>query len=149
MKRTHALFLALLLFIYLTSCNADNLALKEKEMGYETIKMTINTYTFRAKLFDNETATAFKTMLPLTLTMRELNGNEKYFHFSSNLPTHPSNPMTIYSGDLMLWGNNSFVLFYETFSTSYAYTRIGRIEDITNLIHTVGKGDVMVKIELE
>ena len=149
MKSTHILFLMLQLFIHLTSCNADNLALKGKEMGHETIKMTINTYTFRAKLFDNETTAAFKTMLPLTLTMSELNGNEKYFHFSNNLPTHSSNPMTIYSGDLMLWGNNSFVLFYETLSTSYAYTRIGRIEDITNLIHTVGKGDVMVKIELE
>lgn len=124
MKRTHTLFLALLLFIHLTSCNADNLALKEKEMGHETIKITINTYTFRAKLFDNETTSAFKAMLPLTLTMSELNGNEKYFHFSNNLPTHPSNPMTIYSGDLMLWGTQSFVLFYETFSTSYAYTRL-------------------------
>jgi len=149
MKSTHTLFLVLLLFIHLTSCNADNLALKGKEMGHETIKMTIGTYTFRAKLFDNETTTAFKAMLPLTLTMSELNGNEKYFHFSSNLPTHPSNPMTIHSGDLMLFGTQSFVLFYETFSTSYTYTRIGRIEDVTNLAHAVGKGDVMVKIELE
>lgn len=149
MKSTHILFLMLLLFIHLTSCSADNLAFKGKEMGHETIKMTINTYTFRAKLFDNETATAFKAMLPLTLTMSELNGNEKYFHFSSNLPTHPSNPMTIYSGDLMLWGTQSFVLFYETFSTSYAYTRIGRIKDVTNLAHAVGRSNLIVKIELE
>lgn len=86
---------------------------------------------------------------PKELTMSELNGNEKYFHFSNNLPTHPSNPMTIYSGDLMLWGTQSFVLFYETFSTSYAYTRIGRIEDVTNLAHAVGRSNVVVKIELE
>lgn len=118
-------------------------------MGQETIKITIGAYTFSAKLFESETTTAFKAMLPLTLSLRELNGNEKYFHFSTDLPTHISNPTTIHSGDLMLWGTHSFVLFYKTFSTSYAYTRLGLIEDVTHLAHAVGSGDVMVKIELD
>lgn len=33
-------------------------------------------------------------MLPLTLDLTELNGNEKYFHFSTNRPTEASNPGT-------------------------------------------------------
>jgi hypothetical protein len=59
-----------------------------------TTKMIIQigSRTFTATLFDNPTTTRLKAMLPLTLDMSELNGNEKYFHFSSNLPTDASNP---------------------------------------------------------
>ncbi|WP_052433602.1 cyclophilin-like fold protein [Sulfurospirillum arsenophilum] len=114
-----------------------------------TLNITIGTYTFKATLLENETTKAFKAMLPLTLLMSELNGNEKYFHFSSDLPTHPSKLGTIHAGDVMLWGSNSFVLFYQTFSTSYAYTRLGHIEDTTYLQQALGKGNVMVSLALE
>lgn len=113
------------------------------------LNITIGTYTFKATLLENETTKAFKAMLPLTLLMSELNGNEKYFHFSSDLPTHPSQVGTIHTGDVMLWGSNSFVLFYETFSTPYAYTRLGHIEDTTHLQDALGKGNVIVKLALE
>ena len=85
------------------------------------MKIKIGSRTFTATLYDNPTATRLKAMLPLTLDMTELNGNEKYFHFSTNLPT--SNPGTIRTGDLMLWGANSLVLFYKTFPTSYSYNQ--------------------------
>lgn len=75
------------------------------------MKITIASRIFTAKLYDNPTATRLQAMLALTLDMTELNGNEKYFHFSTNLPTDASNPGTIKAGDLMLWGANSLVLF--------------------------------------
>ncbi len=121
---------------------------QSRQMG-TTLNITIGTYTFKATLLENETTKAFKAMLPLTLLMSELNGNEKYFHFSSDLPTHPSKLGTIHAGDVMLWGSNSFVLFYQTFSTSYAYTRLGHIEDTTYLQQALGKGNVMVSLALE
>jgi len=83
------------------------------------------------------------------MDMNELGGNEKYFHFSTALPTQSFNPKMIHTGDVMLWGNNSLVLFYKTFSTSYAYTKIGYIEDTTHLEDVLGKGNVVVKFALE
>lgn len=145
--------LLLLAFISFYTYGSDilvdtSLAQQSRKMD-TTLNITIGTYTFKATLLENETTKAFKAMLPLSLPMSELNGNEKYFHFSNDLPTHPSHPKTIHSGDLMLWGSNSFVLFYRTFSTSYAYTKLGHIEDTTHLQHALGKDNVMVKLALE
>ena len=113
------------------------------------MKITIGAKTFTATLYDNPTVTAFKAMLPLTLEMSELNGNEKYFHLSTNLPVDAANPGTIQAGDLMLWQSNSLVLFYKTFRTSYSYTKLGRIDNASKLATAVGSESVTVRFELE
>jgi hypothetical protein len=113
------------------------------------MRIEIGSSTFTATLYDNATATAFKGMLPMTVKMSELNGNEKYFDLSVNLPTNASNPGRIESGDLMIYGSNTLVLFYKAFPTSYSYTRLGRINDTTGLASAVGSGSVRVTYELE
>lgn len=113
------------------------------------MNIRIGTNTFTATLYDNATATAFKSMLPMTVNMMELNGNEKYFDLSRGLPANASNPGTIQTGDLMLYGSTTLVLFYKTFSTSYSYTRLGSIDDVTGLAAAVGSGNVTVTFELE
>ena len=114
-----------------------------------TMKITIGAAVFKATLYDNATATAFKSLLPLTVNMVELNGNEKYADLSHNLPTNAANPGTIQSGDLMLYGSATLVLFYKTFSTPYSYTKIGRIDDVTGLVAALGSGKVTVSFEAE
>ncbi|QJW89685.1 hypothetical protein HNV11_09970 [Spirosoma taeanense] len=113
------------------------------------MRIRVGSSTFTATLYDNATATAFKARLPMTVRMTELNGNEKYVDLSGNLPVNVSNPGTIQNGDLMLYGANTLVLFYKAFSTSYRYTKLGRINDTTGLAATLGSGSVTVTFELE
>jgi hypothetical protein len=114
-----------------------------------TMKIKIGSQTFIARLYDNSTTAAFKAMLPMTLNMVELNRNEKYAELSSELPANALNPGTIKTGDLMLYGSNTLVLFYKTFSTSYSYTKLGRIDDAEGLPDAVGSGNVTVRFEAE
>jgi hypothetical protein len=113
------------------------------------IKIKVNSQTFTASLLDNKSVKAFKEMLPLTMKMTELNGNEKYFDLPSSLPTNSYNPQTIKNGDLMLYGSKTIVLFYKSFSTPYSYTRLGSLDDVTGLTTALGSGNVTVTFELE
>lgn len=131
-----------------TNNTQDNIDENDDSMR-DTIKIGVSDKVFTATLLNNATATAFKAMLPLTINMTELNGNEKYFRLSNNLPTNESNPGTINSGDLMLWGSNTLVVFYETFSTSYSYTKLGKIDNPTGLAAALGSGNVTVTIDLQ
>jgi hypothetical protein len=113
------------------------------------MKVKIGSKTFAATLEDNATAEAFRALLPMTVNMSELNGNEKLFRLPDTLPIKPSNPRKIQIGDLMIYGSNTLVLFYKSFPTSYEYTRLGRIKDTTGLAEAVGSGSVTVTFELE
>jgi hypothetical protein len=113
------------------------------------IKLKIGSNNFIATLEDNATTRAFRALLPMTVNMTELNGNEKYFRFSNALPTSASNPGKIQSGDLMVYGSTTLVLFYKSFPTSYDYTRLGRIKDVTELAKAVGLGNVSVTFAVE
>ena len=108
------------------------------------IEVVVGNKIFSATLYDNAAADAFIDMLPLTLNMNELNGNEKFYYLDTVLPTNASRPSGINAGDIMLYGNSCLVLFYESFSTSYSYTPIGYLDDPTGLANALGSGSVQV-----
>ena len=116
-------------------------------MAQTPINIIIGSKTFTATLADSETGEAFAALLPLTVTMNELNGNEKYHYLSSSLPTAAYQPGIIHAGDLMLYGNNCVVLFYKTFNSGYSYTRIGALDDPSGLSDALGTGNVSVRFE--
>ena len=113
------------------------------------LTITVGSETFAATLADNDAARAFSALLPLTINMSELNGNEKYYYLDSDLPTASHRPGTIHAGDLMLYGSSCLVLFYETFSSGYSYTRLGQLTAPEGLAAAVGRGSVRVTIEAE
>ncbi len=106
--------------------------------------VTVNGKSFGATLADNQTARAFAELLPLTLDMEELNGNEKYCYLSGSLPSNPTNPGKIEEGDIMLFGSSCVVIFYESFNTSYSYTRLGKVTDPSGLKAALGSGNPTV-----
>ena len=112
------------------------------------MRVTTGATVFNATLCDNETAAAFKAMLPLTLNMPDLHANEKYYDLPSALPGAPTNPGTINAGDVMLYGSNTLVLFYKTFPTSYGYTPIAKVDDPSRLAAAMGTGNVTVTFSL-
>ena len=120
---------------------------EESDAENNRVMIKIGDKEFSVTLYENPTAAAFKELLPMTLNMSELNGNEKYFYLPDSLPTNAERVGTINAGDIMLYGSSCVVLFYETFDTSYSYTKIGHIGDISGLREAVGSGSVTVTFE--
>jgi hypothetical protein len=112
------------------------------------IKLTVGANTFTASLANNKTVLALKSKLPFELKMIELNGNEKYADLKGPIPTNASNPGKINIGDILLYGDQTLVVFYKSFSTPYSYTNIGKIDDVTGLAAALGSGNISIKFEL-
>lgn len=110
------------------------------------ITIQINGKEFPAKLYQTETTKSIMQKLPLSITMNELNGNEKYYYFSESFPTESRRVSEIHAGDLKLYGSSCLVLFYESFSTSYSYTSLGYLENPEGLAEALGAGSVQVDI---
>lgn len=97
------------------------------------IEVIINNKTYTLNLENNETVDNFINILPLEISMSELNGNEKYVYLENSFITNPTNPKHIEKGDVMLFGNNCLVIFYKSFETNYSYTKIGHINNLDDL----------------
>lgn len=153
MKTVFILLISAIALLNSAACKSNSEEKTQTPNGMETsidtqkITITIGSKTFTATLLDSPTAAAFKALLPLTIKMNELNGNEKYFDFPYSLPTKASNPKTIQNGDLMLYGSNTLVLFYENFNTSYSYTRLGSFDNPSGLAEALGSGNVTITFE--
>lgn len=80
--------------------------------------------------------------------MDELNGNEKFYFFLEKFPAASERVRSIKTGDLMLYGSDCLVLFYESFATSYSYTRLGSVDDVTGWANALGSGSVEVTFSI-
>ncbi len=120
---------------------------QQSEDKEETMTVTVNGESYTAHFYDTKAAEKFKSMLPISFTMSELNGNEKYIYTDTKYPTSAEKVGNIKKGEIMLYGDNCIVLFYDSFSTPYSYTRIGYIENADGLENAVGKQDAQVKFD--
>jgi hypothetical protein len=132
-------FVIILNFIAMHSINAQETP---------KIKITVGSASFVVTTYDNATARGFLALLPMTITMNDVNRNEKFRPLQSNLPTSPEIPPKINVGDLMLYGTDGLVLFYETFTTSYSYSKIGYMKDASGLKAALGPDNPTVSFEL-
>ena len=112
------------------------------------VQIKIGDTNFQASFEDNKTTKALFKKFPVTYTMSELNGNEKYKYLSYELPENAKQVKTIHAGDIMLYGTDCIVLFYKDFKTSYSYTRLGRITNPSGLEKAVTKGKIKVQFSI-
>ena len=132
--------------------DTDNENLKkmtESDKKEQVMTVEVNGQKFEAELYDNDTADAFKEMLPITFSMNEHNGNEKYIYMDQSLPSVSEKIGDIQNGDIMLFGSDCLVVFYESFQTSYTYTRIGYIKNPDVLSSALGNGSAEISFYME
>lgn len=159
MKKTLLIFLAVISSLFVITRFSNKLKIDKNikidntiiESEYDNnmktatnISVTINKKIYKVILEETKTAQTFAELLPKEFHMNELNGNEKYVYMDNFLPTNSSNPKHIRAGDVMLYENNCLVIFYESFDTSYSYTKIGHIDNLPNL----GNSDITIKFNL-
>ena len=121
---------------------------QQEERKVDDMQIVAGDKCFSVTLENSDTVTALTEMLPLTLDMSELNGNEKYYYLDTSLPSSPEKVGHISEGDIMLYGDSCLVVFYESFDTPYSYTKIGHISDTSGLADALGTGGVTVTFEM-
>ncbi len=128
--------------LFLINCNAfgDNM---------QNIIITIENKKYKAILYYNSTTKELIKKFPITITMSDLNGNEKYYNFSKSFSTSSENVANINKGDIMLFGDNCLVIFYKSFSTHYKYTKLGYIKNTEDLENSLRKGDIEITFILK
>lgn len=122
-----------------------NQSINNEETTMHKVYIDIDSKKLEINLEDNSTASALVKMLPIALSMSDLNGNEKYAYLDKSLPTNTYSPERIEAGDVMLFGDNCLVIFYESLDTSYSYSKIGHINNLPEL----GSESISVKLSSE
>jgi len=163
MKRKTAIFLSfLLLFVSATACsqgnqnNSQNSELENGGLENGIMYLHIGSAsegmrrTLTATLVDNSSTRALKQRLaenPITINMNDYGGFEKVGGLGMSLPTNNVS-ITASPGDIILYQGNQLVIFYG--SNSWSYTRLGRINNITQqeLRTVLGTGNVTVTLSL-
>lgn len=137
MRKTGLLGLLLSIFM-IPNAAAENTV---KYRG-NTMNITIGQSTFSTELADTQAAKELTALLPLTLEMQDHLSNEKFAELPKDLSRNDQAVGRIEAGDIMLWGGNTLVVFYESFQSSYRYTKLGKIKNTAQLKNAVGAGKV-------
>ena len=104
----------------------------------DNLFIKIGDKTFPFTLKDTAAARELKNKLPFKVGMTKLNENEIYYQFSQSFTTDTKSVGTINTGDIYLYQNNYLVLFYKTFTTTYSYTEIGKLDTTEGLADAIG-----------
>ena len=112
------------------------------------MNVQIGSYSFTATLEDNPAAAEFREMLqagPVTVEMDDYSGFEKVGALGARLSASDAR-ITAGPGDIMLYNSSQIVMFYG--SNTWAYTRIGHIDDLTDWEAALGSGGVTAVFSL-
>ena len=119
--------------------------------GHTKMKMFINDTEVSVVWEENESVSALVELAekaPVTIQMSMYGGFEQVGPIGANLPRNDVQTTT-QAGDIVLYSGNQIVVFYG--SNSWAYTRLGKIEGLSQseLRSLLGKNAVELKITIE
>ena len=113
------------------------------------VRITIGDHALTVRMADNESAAALKALLangPVTLPASGYGGFEKVCPLGTQLPSQDEYTVA-QPGDVMLYAGSSIVIFYG--SNSWEYTRLGWVEETTNLTGILGGNENEITLSLE
>ena len=123
----------------ITNTNANTNTKKEENV----MKININREKYVINVENEALMEEIYNALPETFTMNELNGNEKYYYLNSTMKNANSEAVgQVQKGDVMLFGSDCLVIFYDSFETEFRYTKIGHIDNLGD----IGSSNVEVSI---
>jgi hypothetical protein len=95
-----------------------------------------------------ETLISLASAGPLTVQMSMYGGFEQVGSLGTSLPRNDVQTTT-QAGDIVLYSGNQIVVFYG--SNSWAYTRLGRITNVSaqDMTDLLSNGDVVITLSLE
>ena len=123
----------------------DENEIEPEEAGGQTemkMNVQIGDYNFTATLENNAAVEELLNMMkedPVTIQMDDYSGFEKVGPLGRSLTTSNSQTTTS-AGDIVLYNGNNIVMFYG--SNSWSYTRIGKIDDLSDWEKALGSGSI-------
>ena len=117
----------------------------------KSLRLLINETEVPVGWEENESVEALARLAaaePLTVQMSMYGGFEQVGSLGSSLPRNDVQTVT-QAGDIVLYAGNQIVVFYG--SNSWAYTRLGRITDVSaeELRNLLANGDVVITLSWE
>ena len=122
----------------------------EKDNTKSMLELTINGTPVSVKWEDNESVQALRELAakePITVQMSMYGGFEQVGALGTSIARNDVQTTTS-AGDIVLYSGSNIVIFYG--SNSWAYTRLGRITEITDseLAELLGNNDVTITISM-
>ena len=157
MKRMHlgkacskaALLLMSLVFMLMGMAAPGRVSAQtEEENMKESLAFSIDGTVVSVEWEDNASVAALRELVqtqPLEIQMSMYGGFEQVGPIGQSLP-RDDKQTTTNAGDIVLYSGNQIVVFYG--SNSWAYTRLGKITDLSgdDLTELLGNGDVTLTI---
>ena len=125
-------------------------AMTTGEVQKTMLQMTIGETKVKVNWEDNDSVKALWELCrekPLTIQMSMYGGFEQVGPIGTRLPSNDVQTRTA-AGDIVLYSSNQIVVFYG--SNSWAYTRLGHIEDqdAAGMAALLGNGDVSITLSM-
>lgn len=113
----------------------------------ERINLVINGKSYPAILSNNVSAKALVSRMPFTKILKTYQDQEMYTYLTTPIESDPQSVNGIHAGDLMLFGEDCLMLFFQNSNNTYRYTPLASIMDTRGLVSLMSQGSVTVTFQ--